>query len=384
MCAMVKSFRPEIGCQEAHILALPPEDGLFRTQVDSLFQDYQETLNANQLTFENGLWATFYMSDANNNEETLRQSELFQKLQSCKVAVSVIQMPPGSKKIALHAYHVSGNQRVHKQEIQVEGMKAPCKAVAVSTGGSNHIFLKNAIPKKRGCINDQAEQAFRNIVKFCTDNGFTFDDVIRTWIYVSDIDSNYAGMNAARNIIFDSQGVTPGQRFPASTGIQGRSGEANDLILLDAVILADIKDGQVKPIKALSHLNDTSDYAVRFERGVEVTYGDRTHYYISGTASISNKGEILFPCDVARQTDRVLENIDALLKSSGSRFEEMAYLIVYIRDMSDFSVVEQRLSEKLVKVPYIILHASVCRPGWLVEMEGIAISSKCGAGFPRF
>ncbi|MEK9755177.1 MAG: Rid family hydrolase, partial [Rhodospirillaceae bacterium] len=137
-------------------------------------------------------------------------------------------------------------------------------------------------------------------------------------------------------------------------------------------------------IKALSHLNDTSDYAVRFERGVEVTYGDRTHYYISGTASISNKGEILFPCDVARQTDRVLENIDALLKSSGSRFEEMAYLIVYIRDMSDFSVVEQRLSEKLVKVPYIILHASVCRPGWLVEMEGIAISSKCGAGFPRF
>ena len=31
-------------------------------------------------------------------------------------------------------------------------------------------------------------------------------------------------------------------------------------------------------------------------------------------------------------------------------------------------------AEKLKGIPYVILHAPVCRPGWLVEMECMALT----------
>jgi hypothetical protein len=34
-------------------------------------------------------------------------------------------------------------------------------------------------------------------------------------------------------------------------------------------------------------------------------------------------------------------------------------------------------------LPMIVLHAPVCRPGWLVEVEGIALVSARNPGLPE-
>ncbi len=43
-------------------------------------------------------------------------------------------------------------------------------------------------------------------------------------------------------------------------------------------------------INAPSHLNPTYEYGVAFERATRVDYADRSHLFVSGTASIDNRG----------------------------------------------------------------------------------------------
>ena len=126
------------------------------------------------------------------------------------------------------------------------------------------------------------------------------DNCIRTWLFVNDIDLNYGGVVRARNQVFFTQGLTVHTHFIASTGIGGRQQDPNVLAQMDNYAIDGIKEGQTKYLYAPTHLNRTSDYGVSFERGSYVDYGDRRHVFISGTASINNKGEILYSKDVGR------------------------------------------------------------------------------------
>jgi enamine deaminase RidA (YjgF/YER057c/UK114 family) len=119
------------------------------------------------------------------------------------------------------------------------------------------------------------------------------------------------------------------------------------------------------------------DYGVTFERGLAVDFGDRRHLYISGTASIDKAGRILHEGDVQRQTGRALDNIAALLKRGGAGLADLAYAIIYLRDFADAPAVERILAERLGSgIPRVMLLARVCRPGWLVEIEGLAITPR--------
>ena len=48
------------------------------------------------------------------------------------------------------------------------------------------------------------------------------ENCIRTWIYVQNVDTNYAGVVKARNEVFVTQNLTEKTHYIASTGIGGR------------------------------------------------------------------------------------------------------------------------------------------------------------------
>ena len=196
---------------------------------------------------------------------------------------------------------------------------------------------------------------------------------IRTWIYVRDIDSNYAGMVRARNEVFAGEGLT--DHYITSTGIGGATEGRNALVAMDFLTCPDIREDDKTYLKALSHLSPTRDYGVAFERGVKVAFGQPDgagHIFISGTASIDHRGHILHEGDVLAQTDRLLENISALLAEAGQA-GSVPYFIIYLRDISDYAKVEAYMQTRYPDIPRIILEARVCRPGWLIEMECEAI-----------
>jgi enamine deaminase RidA (YjgF/YER057c/UK114 family) len=115
-----------------------------------------------------------------------------------------------------------------------------------------------------------------------------------------------------------------------------------------------------------------------------VDYGDRRHVFISGTASINNKGEIMYPGDVRKQTERMWENVETLLKEADCGFEHVGHLLVYLRDIADYTVMKDMFDKRFPNIPKVFLLAPVCRPGWLVEMECMAILPKHNEAYPAF
>ena len=123
---------------------------------------------------------------------------------------------------------------------------------------------------------------------------------------------------------------------------------------------------------APTHLNPTYEYGVSFERGTRMDYGDRRQVFISGTASIDNKGNVLHVGDIRKQTERMWENVEVLLNEAECSFEDVGQMIVYLRDTADYTVVNRMFEERFPGVPKVIVLAPVCRPGWLIEMECMA------------
>lgn len=202
--------------------------------------------------------------------------------------------------------------------------------------------------------------------------------LVRTWIYVADIDVNYAGVVKARNDVFHQYGLTADTHYIASTGIGGNSATRSASVAIDFLTYPEVKPGDIYFLQALDHLNPTHEYGVAFERGTRLSSGGRDEFFISGTASIDRHGDVLHVGDVEGQVDRLLENIGALLADGGACMDDIAYFIVYLRDSSDYALVDSIMRRRFPSVPHIIVHAKVCRPAWLVEMECIAVKEKEG------
>jgi enamine deaminase RidA (YjgF/YER057c/UK114 family) len=201
-------------------------------------------------------------------------------------------------------------------------------------------------------------------------------NTIRTWIYVRDIDNNYAGMVNERRELFDKTGLTPQTRYIASTGIEGKSFDPHRLVSMDALNIGNIKEEQIIKMEALDNLSCTSVYGVTFDRGTRIRFGDRSHFYISGTASIDKNGNILYESDVRKQLDRTIDNVEALLEPHGAKLSDMMYLILYLRNPKHYPLLTDILNKRIPdNVSLITVEGPVCRPGWLVEMEGVGIIS---------
>lgn len=195
---------------------------------------------------------------------------------------------------------------------------------------------------------------------------------VRTWIYVRDIDTNYDGVVKARNDVFRQHGLTIETHFIASTGIGGRALGKNVCVAIDFLTASAIRPEDKLFLQALDHLNPTHEYGVAFERGVRITLPQKYQYFISGTASINNHGEVINIGNVTKQTERLLENIGALLADGDATLVDVRYFIIYLRDLADAAVVDDYMEKHHPGVPRIITYAKVCRPAWLVEMECIA------------
>lgn len=197
------------------------------------------------------------------------------------------------------------------------------------------------------------------------------ENCLRTWIFVRDIDNNYAGVVKGRKEYFDTIALTKETHYIASTGIEGNAADSKVIVTMDAFAVRNIDQSKVRYLSALDHLNPTHEYGVTFERGTAFEHKGHRHIFISGTASIDSRGEVLYQGDVSLQTDRAIENIRALLADSPFpvSFGKEGQAIVYLRYQEDADEVRKALSLAAPDLNYIMVHAPVCRPAWLVEIE---------------
>lgn len=377
---------PASGTAEHFIVVRPEGGGPFAAQVARLFALYEAERARLDLAPDSAVTVTLFLSDSANQEDELRLQPGFAGLLKAGAGVTVVQQPPMGAKVALFAYHVvRAAGTADRLRLVVPGVKSKANGLQIATDHYRFFYLRNLLALRGGGAGEQTDALLGTPGAGAQSHGIVLSQVVRTWLFVSDLDTNYTPVSTARNRVFDRNGITRDAGFPASTGIQGRSAEAGDLLLLDLLAVKGLQPGQNRRMEVLTHMNNTVDYGVTFERGRELVFGDRRHLYVSGTASINNQGEILHLGDVARQTERAIENVRALLENSAARLEDMRYLIVYLRDVHDAALVDSVLADSgLGAVPRLLVHAPVCRPGWLVEFEGVAVDGKGDAKFGAF
>ena len=370
--AKVEVFRFENGgVNEYHLMVHVTDLTLtYNQQVESLLTAYDEALAT--LPGAEAVFKRYFLSDAANQADLL----LAMTTEGTSSALSLVQQPPlDGTKIALWAYLLQGD--VQMKALSDGLFEATHGAYRHLWTGSNTNQAANSEYQTRLLLNDYVMNLMQ---EGCT----LSDNCIRTWFFVQDIDNKYAGMVKARNDVFVTQGLTDKTHFIASTGIGGRMANPASFVQMDAYAVKGILPEQVRYLYAPTHLNRTSEYGVSFERGTMVDYGDRRQVFISGTASIDNKGEIMYHRDIRKQTHRMWENVEALLNEADCTFDEVGQMIVYLRDMADYHVVRALFEERFPDKPKVFVLAPVCRPGWLIEMECIAVKAQENPAFPVF
>lgn len=346
--------------REAHIMIHATNYGApYQEQLNAVLDAF-ETMRREQLPAYTAVFKRFYLSDAANQADMLYANDY----SDCAVSV-IEQAPLDGSKIALWAYLMT----------DVETKYTDGGLYEAKHGSYGHLW--NASAYNMAANSEYQTRLLFNeyITQLAQYNCTLADNCIRTWLYVNSVDLNYGGVVRARNQVFFTQGLTNQTHFIASTGIGGRQADPNVLVQMDNYAISGIHEEQIHYLYAPTHLNRTSDYGVSFERGTYIDYGDRRHVFISGTASIDNKGQIKYPGDIVRQTERMLENIQVLLAEAECTWDDVAEMSVYLRDIADYSTVSSIFAERFPGKPYVIVLAPVCRPGWLVETECMAVKT---------
>ncbi len=346
--------------EEKHVLLKVTDPSLpFESQLSALKAAYAEVTEGTDV-----LIRRFYLSDAANQKDAV--ARVFSDCLAC--ATSVVQQAPlDGTKLAVWVWcarglKVDGPTASHNGYVHhfTAGLEAPGTDSEVQMGT---IFRD---------YESELGRREMSVAHHC----------VRTWIFVRDVDTNYAGVVKGRRDYFDAVGLTAQTHYIASTGIGGSFADPSQLVGMDAYAVGGLAPGQIRYLHAADHLSPTALYGVTFERGTAVTYGDRKHVFISGTASIDSAGQVVHPGDPVRQTERLLENVGALLAEAGSSFGDVRMALVYLRDTADYVRVKAAFERLCPSLRPIYLLAPVCRPAWLVEMECLAVAPACGNPYP--
>ena len=355
-------FTPADGLTEAFVTLSSTPNADFRIEAMSLLDKFRETAGNMR-----PVWLKFHLSDVTNQMPLLRPLLTEFECSCCFIG----QPPVNNAHIILEAWLLPASVRQNADRFELQNY-------ALNFFNTPEISAKGSF--------DQMDAEFSAVrEKLAALGGNIPENLQRTWIYCRDVDNNYAPLVVARKEFFDRENLVPETHYITSTGIEGTSEAPDRLVRMDSLALFGHLPEQIQYLRALENLSPTNIYGVTFERGTRIIYGDRSHSYISGTASIDKYGNILYERDVVKQCERVFENISALLAEADAGLADFKQATVYLRDPADFALIEPVLQKHLAPDALCaVVRGAVCRPGWLVEIEGIAVNSRGNSKFKPF
>jgi enamine deaminase RidA (YjgF/YER057c/UK114 family) len=267
---------------------------------------------------------------------------------------------------------------VHLETISVAGLPSGC---SIKGPGFQMIYLPSVCGsgedgKLPPTITGQAEAMFARAEAGLEACGMTFLDVARTWIYLSRILHWYGEFNRVRSKFFKERSIgleDKGHAFPASTGIQGRSGVEE--CLMDVLAVKPETGGavSVRPLLHSCRQDRAFKYGSAFSRGISVFIEGKQTVYVSGTASIGPDGATRYLGEVEAQIMETLLSIAALLESAGGGLKDVTSATLFCKEASSY----QKFKEithllGVAEFPVVPVVADVCRSDLLVEIEAVA------------
>jgi enamine deaminase RidA (YjgF/YER057c/UK114 family) len=235
--------------------------------------------------------------------------------------------------------------------------------------GKHRHFCTGSIYGDRGSAYDQTLSMFCRADEILAREGMSFQDVVRTWIYLRHMERDYAEFNRGRREFFRRQRIT---LLPASTGISGSPlPEESDFALSLRAVRA--PERLAASAMTTPTLNEACTYGADFSRGLRVVEEDKIALYVSGTASVDEGGCTAHVKDFAGQVNRMLLNVETLLSEQQASFRDVLSAVTYLKTPDDAPILRRILRDRgLDDLPNALVHAAVCRPDLLCEMEAVA------------
>ncbi len=218
----------------------------------------------------------------------------------------------------------------------------------------------------------QARRTFEMMENILKQNGMSFDNVVRTWLYLYHILEWYDELNAVRNQFYRERNVF-GRLVPASTGI-GSANAANSAIIADAYAIVPLNP-DVKISALPSPLQCPAlDYGSSFSRAVEIDTPDHREITVSGTASIEPGGKTVHLDDIKGQVQLTMDVVEAILLSRGMKWQDVARGIAYVKRASYAAAFYDFCAKNKLQMPFVTTENDVCRDDLLFEIELEAVT----------
>jgi len=333
----------------------------FEEQLQDIYNALNNILVIEEIPKENLRFSRLYVSDIINQKPIFFESSLFSFLKddSC---ISIIQQAPlCNSKVSLFI-------RLSQAEILEKTILN--NVLFIKEKQHEYLWTSNfdLPPNQNSYV--QSYSLVEELDKVLVSHGASLaNNCVRTWFYVTNIDKNYMAMVEARKKYFTEVNLVPSTHFIASTGIEGKSCNPHRTIAMESFSVLSLGNAKMSYINVPDFMNSTHEYGVTFERATQLEYDDYRHILVSGTASINNKGDILFTNDISSQFERAIINIEALLKAVDTTLADILYYIIYLRDFNEKDIVSNLFADRCPNKPAIFVLAPVCRPGWLIEIE---------------
>ncbi len=96
--------------------------------------------------------------------------------------------------------------------------------------------------------------------------------------------------------------------------------------------------------------------------------------FLSGQVPLDPKTGELVDGDMAAQTNRVLDNLSAVLSAAGATFADVTKTTIYLVDLGDFQVVNETYAKRFSAAPpaRATVQVSALPKGARVEIDAIA------------
>lgn len=234
------------------------------------------------------------------------------------------------------------------------------------------------VPERDG-ITAAAAHAYARLTAFVRDGGTPY--LLRIWNYLDAITQGDGDTERYRQFcVGRAQGLGDfdATRLPAATAI----GRCDDARVLQIYWLSANAPGtpieNPRQVSAYRYPRQYGPQPPSFARAMLPPTVTRMPLLLSGTAAVVGHASAHADALLA-QVDETFLNFDALLGAARERqpalpaqFGPGTRLKVYVRDRADLDTVADALHARLgSRVPYIVLHAAICRRELCIEIDGV-------------
>lgn len=207
---------------------------------------------------------------------------------------------------------------------------------------------------------------------------FPMNNMVRTWFYLGHISQNYEEFNHCRNLFYRTHQIgfsSSSSSLPASTCV-GQHTEKDSLFAE-----AWFYKSTGYPLSISRILNpyqqepDGENYLFKpaFSRALLIETNEYKELQLSGTASIGQKGETLFPDDVYYQIITTFSHITEILRQTNMNFSDFYISTAYLKNVEDEPIYRQALRDlNLELINHHLIFTDICRSELKFEFDGVA------------